>query len=216
MRKILPILITATVLLTPLYPIYAQGGATPEVDARIMPIQASGAGAFKSPLSDQVMARKEKMATRAAELKAKLARFKDKAKAKRVENLNNNLNTVNTNLTTAMQNNLQKISEALGKLKTRAAEAEATGKDISSIKDDIAAVESSWAAADAAVKAQMEKDYTVVVNTESTIKADAQSARNTLRTDLKVVHDSVVETRKSLVDAVKNALSLMRGGNNGQ
>lgn len=212
MRKILPLLITATVLLTPLYPVYAQPALPPGPPntATTSPALRPGLG---NALSDQVMARNERLATRAAELKAKLAKFKDKAKAQRLDAINNNLNTVNVNFISAMQNNLNRISEALTKLKTKATEAESAGKDVSSLKSDIVKVEAAWTAADTALKAQMEKDYTVTVNTESTIKADAQSARNTLRTDLKIVHDSIIAARQSLASAIKNALSSMGGTN---
>lgn len=150
---------------------------------------------------------KERIATKSAALKRQLARFRDKAKAAKVENLNENMNTVNANVTSALEKNLANISSALERLKAKAAEAQTAGKDVTALNSDIAEVESEWAQADEALKAQMAKDYTIEVNTENTIKTDVQTVRNTLRTDLKAVHTEVMEARQSLADAVKNALS---------
>lgn len=231
MKKVLPILIVATALLTPLYPVYAQ-----PTDA-MMPPSAGMPGSGNRPLvatapgrlmvpnpgmrgmdptmADKMADFKERLATRSAALKQKLAKFKDKAKATRVENINENLNTVNANVTSAMEKNLSDIQTALQKLKTKAAAAASEGKDITSLSSDIAKVETEWSEASDALNVQMAKDYTIAVTSESTVKTDAQNARNTLRTDLKSVHTAVKESRSALADAVSGAMSLL-GGNNGQ
>lgn len=232
-RQALLILIVATALLNPLYPVYAQSTTQP-AQSNLMappppqgqPLRATGSADLKMPgpgigngmlkMEDRIADLKERLATRSAALRQKLARFKDKAKATRVETINENLNTVNSNVTAALQKNLTNIETALGKLKTKAEEAEAAGKDVSSIKADITEVETQWKEASDALSAQMAKDYTIAVETESTVKADAQDARNTLRTDLKSVHTAVSEARKSLADAISNALSFMKGDSNGQ
>lgn len=215
MRKILPILLAITVYLTPLYPIYAQGPTSP-----IRPFKtASAAAAIKTSvmnkLEDRMMTLKDKMASRAAQLRTKLAKFKDQVKAKRVESINTNLNAINTNRTTQMQLVLKRISEILDKLKSKAAEAGSTGKDVTAINAAISDVEKQWGETDAALKAQTEKDYSIVVNSETTVKDDAGSARDSLRTDLKSVHTQIVGTRKSLAQAISAVLSLLQGGNNG-
>lgn len=210
MRKILPILVVATaVYLTPLYPVYAQAPvrsikpATPSgVMPQVMMQRAQG-------VSDQMMARKDEMASKAAELRLKLQKFKDKNKAKRVENINDNLNNVNTKVTGEMQANLTRISEVVTKLKTWIAEQEAAGKDVSALKTAVANIESQWTDVNIALTDQADNDYTVAVNSETTVKADAQTARNSLRTDLRSVHDKMISLRQSLV----NAFTSYKGAN---
>lgn len=232
MKKILPIVLaaavtTSTAYLTPLYPIYAQGPAMgpgvvdqpgyspgkPPTVSSLPPKTATSPGML-APKEEQMMQMqmkleemKERIATKSAALKKQLARFRDKAKAAKVENINTNLNNVNANVTSALEKNLANISAALEKLKAKAAEAQSAGKDASSLNSDIADVESQWSEADMALKAQMEKDYVITLNSESTVKNDIQTVRNTLRTDLKSVHTEVMEARNALADAVKNALS---------
>ena len=212
MRKILSILV-AVALLTPLYPVYAQTDtAAPSVKRITRPTTASAAAkleAAKERLEDKMENVRDKMATRAAQLKAKLAKFKDKAKANRVEAINNNLNTVNTRRTNQMQSALERISNVLNKLKTWVTEQEAAGKDVSALKQAITETEALWAQADAAVKDQADNDYTIEINTESTVKADARAARDSLHSDLKAVHDKLVSVRQTLA----GALSSWKGGN---
>ena len=235
MKKILPIVIATAAFLTPLYPVYAQSD-----DAMMAPPANTRPGsAMQGPVNNPLMATapgtlmmpnpaiggmdptkankladlKERLATRSAALKQKLARFKDKAKATRVENLNENLNTVNANVTSALEKNLSNIEMALQKLKVKAEEAESAGKDVTALKSDIVKVEGEWSEASDALNAQMAKDYTIAVNTESTVKADAEAARNTLRTDLKLTHSAIKEARDALANAVKNAISSMEGSN---
>ncbi len=217
MRKILPILIVATVLLTPLYPVYAQ--TTTPVKRIAKPNTASAAAKLdaarerledkKEAVAGRIDAIKDKMASRSAELKAKLAKFRDKTKAARVENINTNLNALNKRHTEQMSNSLTRISTVLTKLKTWVAEQEAAGKDVASLKSAISETEAAWTAADAAVKDQADNDYTIVVNTESTVRVDAQTARDTLRTDLKSVHDKLINVKQTLA----TALSSWKGGN---
>lgn len=232
MRKILPLLIAATVLsiaassayLTPLYPVYAQTNetATPSVKRILRPNVASRTANLKETAKERLEDKKEKLedrkeklenrlenvkerfATRSAALKEKLQKFKDKTKATRVEKINTNLNAINTRHATQMTNSLTKISQVLARLKTWVAEKEAAGTDVTDLKKVITDTEAAWATADAAVKDQADNDYTIEVNTESTVKTDAQDARNALRTDLKATHDKLVNVRQILSTALSS------------
>lgn len=234
MKKILPILIATAAFLTPLYPVYAQSDdsmMTPPANTRPgsamqgpanRPLMATAPGTLMVPnpglgmdptMASKMADLKERLATRSAALKQKLARFKDKAKATRVESISENLNTVNANVTSALEKNLSNIETSLQKLKAKAAAAASAGKDVTSLNSDIAKVEAEWSEASDALNTQITKDYTITVNSESTVKADAQAARNTLRTDLVATHTAIKEARDALANAVKNALSLMEGSN---
>jgi hypothetical protein len=163
-------------------------------------------------ISDQMLARKEQMASKAAELRLKLQKFKDRNKANKIENINENLNSVNLKATTQMQNTLKRISEVVTKLKNWVAEQEAAGKDMTAAKSAIADLEMKWTAAGSAIADQADNDYTVTVNTEATVKDDAKTARNTLRTDLKAVHSQIMSLKQGLM----SAFSSWKGMNNGQ
>lgn len=229
MKKILPFLLAAAVFLTPLYPVYAQtttNTATPTVKRIIRPAAASAAAGLKAVAQGRIEDRKEmvqgrieniqdRIASRAAELKTKLAKFKDKVKAGRVERINTNLNVINERRTSQMKSVLEQISKLLEKFKTKSAEAAASGKDTAPINAAILQVEAAIAEADAAIKAQAEKDYSIVVNTESTVRTDAQTARDSLRNDLKMLHDKMVSLRQSLANAISTAKSSLGGQTNG-
>ena len=166
-------------------------------------------------VEDRLASLKDRMASRAAELRKKLDKFRDKVKAGRVEAINNNLNTINSRRTSQMQEALQKIANVLERIKTKTAETGSAGKDVTAVNAAIATLETEWAQADAAIKAQADKDYSVVVNTESTVKADASSARDSLKTDLQATHTQLVEARQALAKALSTALSSISGGANG-
>lgn len=214
MKKLLPIflfLLAVTAYLTPLYPVYAQGPAF----APIRPNTASSAGTPKPMLyrMEKAMDKMEdKMASRSAALKAKLQKFRDKNKANKVEAINTNLATVNQNATSRMQNHLQQISSIVTKLKTWISEQEASGKDMSAAKNALTTLESDWSEAAASVSAQAGNDYTIAVNSETTVKDDAQASRNKLQNDLSAVHSQLMDLRTSL----GNILSSWKGQSNGQ
>ena len=222
MQKILPILLAATVYLSPLYPVYAQLPARPapalknaSAPAALRPGVAEAIENKMERIEDRMENLKDKMASRAAALKEKLAKFKDKTKANRLENINNNLNTVNDRRTNQMREALEKIASVLERIKAKTEEAAGAGKDVAAINAAIAEAESEWMEADVAVKSQAEKDYSIVVNTESTVKTDASSARDTLKADLNMAHTQLVEARQTLANALSTALSSIKGGNNG-
>lgn len=227
MRKVLPFLLATVVFLTPLYPVYAQTAtttATPLVKRITRPAVASTAAGLKEAAQGRIADRKEmiqgrieslrdRIASRAAELRTKLAKFKDKVKAGRVEKINTNLNVINERRTSQMKLVLDQMSKLLEKFKAKSTEAAGSGKDVSAINAAIVQVEAAIAETDGAIKAQAEKDYSIVVNTESTVKTDASTARDSLRSDLKAVHDQLVKTRQALADAIKTALSAFGGEN---
>lgn len=161
----------------------------------------------KENVENRISMVKEKMASREAAMKAKLATFKNKEKAQTAERVSTNLNTINKNQTTQMQNHLIKMSELLTKLENRVNQAKPDIKDPSAAKTAIANARANIASTSAAVTAQSEKDYTITITTESKIKADAQKARDSLKTDLMTVRKLVIDAKQS----VSNAIRIARG-----
>lgn len=214
MRKILPILLAISVYLTPLYPVYALTSATTSAKPRLDKALDKKEDRMDK-VGDKIDRIGDKIASRSAAFKEKLAKFKDKAKATRVENINTNLNKVNERRTTHMRNVLEKVSLVLEELKSKTADLASAGKDVSAVNDAISEVETQWAQADSTVNEQAGKNYSIEINTESTVKADASSARNSLRSDLKEAHLQVVETRKALASAIIAFQNSIEGGNSG-
>ncbi len=149
---------------------------------------------------------KEKMASREAELKTKLSKFKDQQKARIAERVNTNLNMINKNQTTKMQKNLAKMTTILDKLQTRVAQ----------ITPEITSARSSIATASSAVTAQAAKDYTITVTTESKIRADAMKTRDQLQKDLKATRALVIAAKQSVAKAISINMSAKEGTPSGQ
>lgn len=226
MKKILPILLVATALLVPLYPVYAQNSIKPRAASapgalkieRAMQIEENTLNREENMIQnkeERLQMLKDKIATRAAMLKEKLAKFKDKAKAQRVENINSSLYKVDQNQTAYIQQILTKLSQMLERAKNLSLEAAAAGQDVTTLNEAINNAQTAWNQANDANTAQMENDYTIAVNTETTVAADAKAARNSLHTDLKSVREKVKAARKALVD-VFNTAKALKGANNGQ
>lgn len=217
MNKFLPAIIVLTVLLTPMYPIYAQGTST--TPARNTKSSTSSAKPVMEKIEkagqkmeNTILKMENKLASREAELKNKLLKFKNRTKATRVENINSNLSEVNSKATDRMQGSLDKMASLVAKLKTWIAEQESAGKDMSSAKSDLMDLESQWEAASALVSAQAQNDYTVAVTTETAVKADVQTVRDQLHADLKAVNTKLV----SIKQGISGLLGSWKGQSNGQ
>lgn len=152
----------------------------------------------------------EKYASRAAELKTKLANFKDKTKATRVEQINKELNNVNQKQTQAMSKQLLQMTTILGKIQTKANQSTDSAK-LSLVTSDVTTANDAIAAAQVIVDTQSKKQYVVQVGTEATVKADAIKERDLLKTDLKTTEQSVKSARDAVIKTYKDLGSF--GGN---
>lgn len=228
MKFLLPLLLAAAVLgvaassayLTPLYPVYAQntaGSSNAISPARLKQIAKDKALNVMEATKEARMGDfKEKMASRAAELRKKLDKFKDQLKAQRVLKINENLNKINQSRSQAFLRHHTKLSGLLTKIEDRLNEASGQGKDMTEAKSALSHARTDLDKAKAAIDAQLAKDYTLEATSEAAIKTEAQAARNQLFSDLKAVHELIVSARKSLAEAVSTAVSSMGGVKNGQ
>lgn len=219
MKKLLPILIlpiflVTTLYLTPLYPVYAKDAtsSTPRSlknSEKLALIEASRDGKLQGI--------REKVASRAALLREKLATFRDRVKANRVQNINDILARINKVRTDAMLRHYDRMVEILTKVEDRVNEASGNGKDMTAAKSSISQARSALNEAKIALDAQIDKDYTVNVSSESTVKADAMAQRQQLFSDLKSIHDLLVTARKVIAEAISQAMSSIKGvSDNGQ
>lgn len=130
----------------------------------------------------------EKMATREAALKEKLAKFKDQKKAQRVDKINAELNRINKQRTDQMLKFLDNAERILAKVPNGSSSAQA--------KIDEARV---------AVKAQAEKDYTITITSEAKVKDDAKLAHERLRTDLQALKKLITEAKQAVAKAIRGS-----------
>lgn len=130
----------------------------------------------------------EKMASREALLKEKLAKFKDLKKAQRVDKINAELARINQKRTAQMLKFLDNAERILGKIPSGSSSAQA--------KIDEARV---------AVKAQAEKDYTITITSEVKVKDDAKLAHEKLRTDLQALKKLITEAKQAVAKAIRGS-----------
>jgi hypothetical protein len=186
MKKLLTATILSALLLTQFSIALAQD-ATPSAKRTGTPVT----------VRQRIDDRKELIASRSAELKARLALFKDKRKAALAEKISTNLNKINERITTQMLEHLTQIAKVLAK---------AEAKD----EADPSVVEAKTAVTTAtdAVEAQQQKDYTISIATESAARASVKAKRDELHTDLMSVHDLIMEARKATATAIASTSSM--------
>ena len=97
------------------------------------------------------------------------------------------------------------MSEILTKLEKRVTENKPDIKDPAAAKTAIVSAKTQIASAEAAVGTQAEKDYTITINSETTVKVDAKTMRDALHTDLKAVRETVIAAKKAVANAIKEA-----------
>lgn len=182
--KYIAVLIALALALTLSYPAFAQITATPEGVTRKEKIQ-------------------DKIATREAALKTRLAAFKDKQKAQVVERINKSLNSINKKMTGQMLKHLERMASILTKLEARVNSAKPDVKNVTAAKEAIADAETAIDLATEAVSSQAEKDYTITVSSETKVKGDVQKVREQLHNDLKTVRQLVVEAKQAVAKAIR-------------
>lgn len=168
---------------------------------------ATPGGTRKESVQQRVEEVKEKLATREATLKAKLAKFRDKRKAEVIEKVSNALNRINENHTKMMVKFLDRASTILTKLEERVNRGSVDIKDVTAAKTAIASAKAAIASASAAVNTQAEKDYTLTITSERRVKADAQAARKLLHADLQAIRKQVIDAKQSVANAIRVAKS---------
>lgn len=207
-QKASAIIIGLLLLAISAYPVFAQVPlkATPPVNRFKTVGPASGPGVVRKPfIQEKIEDLKEKMASKTAVLKAKLAAFKDKRKAEIAERINTALNRINQIQTTQMQNHLNRMSLILNKLEARVNEGKPDIKDPTAAKTAITSARSVIATASAAVSAQAQKDYTIQVTSETKVKIDTKLQRDKLHADLLSVRKSVIDAKQAVANAIRIA-----------
>ncbi len=200
MRKLLPALVLATSLLVPSSSVFAETSPSPSVrlQEQLRIERQNIQDQIKSERAKLEMERKEMRASASA----KLREFKDKKKATLVERLSSQLNMLNQKHTEIMGRNVNRMTEILNKLQTKSSESSDSAR-LATNQQAIDSAKTAIAAAQAAVVAQQARDYTIVVSSEATAKADVQAKKEQLRSDIKQTQQQIVDARQALSVAIR-------------
>lgn len=208
-----------------IYPVYAQdytaSSSANTTDRVIKPVKKATALEIaqerKAKVAEKMDSLQDRFASRTAALRAKLQAFRDRIKAQRVERLNDNLNRLNTLRTGLMARHLSTMSNILDKVESRVNSSSSSATlNNSSVQSTISDARGAISKAKAAVDTQAKNDYTINISSESGVAKDAKVARDKLHADLKATHQLVVAARKAIENAIKTAVSTLKGSTNGQ
>lgn len=212
--KISAILILFSLILASVYPVWAKDATNPATTRRVDTKKM--VDERKQNALERRDALKDAIATRAAELKAKLQKFKDKVKASMVERINETFKRVNQNQTDQMRRHLDKMSAILTKLQTRVNETSSAGQDTSSANAAINDAKLTIASASSAVDSQASMDYTIKVSSESAAKSDTKLVRDKLHSDLQSARRLVIAAKQAVAQAIKTVAQTLKGVKYGQ
>lgn len=183
MKKLLSLLLILVFSLSIISPVLAESLPTGR--------QASKSGVIKREKIEEKRENiQEKMATREAALKEKLAKFKDQKKAQRVDKINAELARINKQRTDQMLKFLDNAERILGKVPSGSTSAQA--------KIDKAKV---------AVNLQADKDYTITATSEAKIKNEVKEAHQALKTDLQNLKKLITEAKQAVIRVIREAAS---------
>jgi hypothetical protein len=163
---------------------------------------ASSTAAFRAQVQQARQELQTKREEARTQLKAQLQVIKDDQKKAVVERLDQNINDLNAKFAEQWTNVLVKLDAYLATTTTQASAEAASGKDISAVTTAINSAQTAISAAKSAVEAQSQKNYTITVVSEQTLKANVSDTRNTLNTDLKSVRDLMLAAQQAVINAM--------------
>lgn len=161
----------------------------------------------KQTIQNKMDELKTRMASREAALRLKLQSFRDQKKATAAARISDNLNRINEKQTIQMLKYLDKMTKILNRLEDRVNRGTPDIKDAAKARVAISDARAKIASASAVVQAQTQKDYTIQVGSEKTVKSDAQKVRDQLRTDLMTVRKMVIGAKQAVANAIRVAKS---------
>lgn len=129
-------------------------------------------------------------------LQDRLGELSDQRKAALVERINTQLANLNQRLTSAWMHGLEQMSDIAARLGEKA--------DTPEEQAAVTSAQDAIAAAIEAVQAQAEKDYTLTINDETTLREDVMATKDQLKSDLRTVHGLIVEAHNALRAAAES------------
>lgn len=178
--------------------------------------------ATPEPLLDkQVRAQEriEKRASRAAELSAKRAEFREKLQTIRdqkkqvlVQRIDTKFSTINQKRTDRWVEVLEKLSSISARLDQKIASEEAAGKDVSTAQSALESANDAIATAQSTVSSQAGKEYTIEITSETGLKLAVGKVMSQLQTDLRATHKTVVDAKQAVMKAAREVKKLKGQG----
>lgn len=220
----------AILLMSPVVPVLAQAprGNTPPAPpanngfSGVRTMAATGSGTQLPPpppgqlrqgsASAKLNNMNGNVASREAQFKQKIGKFRNKNKATIAERVNTNLNQINAKRTQFFSMQLDKMSDILETAQGQVQLLSQNGTDTTAVDAAVSDAQTAIDNARIANTAQSQKDYTMIITSESQVKKDAQSSRDQLQNDLNNVQKLMVEARQSL-SSVISAFNSLKGGN---
>lgn len=146
---------------------------------------------------------KAKVEANRKELQVKLKTIKDERKRGIVETLADKFDKLNAGRVLHFGEVLDKLVAVLGRISARAAKAKTVGKDVAPVEAAVAAAQKVIDDARAAVKAQAEKVYKVVVTEETKLKDDLGKVRDAYQADVRAAEAKVKDAREAVHAAAR-------------
>lgn len=164
----------------------------------------------REEIKSTVQAKREELKTtievKREALKERLKVVRDEKKKQAVERIYTTLNAINERMTNHFLSVLDQVEDVLDRVQSRSEKAGANGLDISSAQAAIDEAVRAIEAARTAVREQAARSYSITVTDEATLRENAKSAREQLRSDLTAVKD-VVKAARDAVRAAAVALA---------
>ncbi|OGK38479.1 hypothetical protein A3F03_03235 [Candidatus Roizmanbacteria bacterium RIFCSPHIGHO2_12_FULL_41_11] len=154
---------------------------------------------------------KESYQLKKQEFETKLQEIKDEKKKQIVKRINNRISVVNKNRSERMIQVLEKLSTIIDRLTEKVNTAKNYDLDTSASEIAIANAKTAVIAAQTAVTTQAGKSYVVEIQTEETLKAMVGSDVSQLESDLKIVHQAVVDAKQAVSKAGEEVAKLGSG-----
>lgn len=124
--------------------------------------------------------------------------IKDEKKRDAIERVDTNLAAINKHYTTMLMTVLSKFEAILTRIIEKTHVLADGGTNTAAIDADITDAETAISEAKDAVTAQSQKDYTLSITSETTLKEVAVAMREQLHADLKVAKEAVQQAHKAV------------------
>lgn len=145
--------------------------------------------------------------------RAQIKTIRDERRQMLTERISDKTASSNARLTGRMDKALGHLREILNIVKARSVEFVAQGKDTTALDAAVISAESAIAAAQSAVDAQKEKEYTANITDELALRNTIGQMVSQFRQDIRAVHKLVVDARQAVAKAIMESAKL-RGEDN--
>ncbi|MFA5773315.1 MAG: hypothetical protein WC908_01415 [Candidatus Paceibacterota bacterium] len=146
---------------------------------------------FKNGIELNKEEAKIKIEAMKASFKESLNKIKDENKKISAEKIVETIQALNTKFTDQFSSKIDQIENVLVSIESRITKAESMGLDLSTVKTEVEKAKLAITDARSAVSAQSKKVYSVNVTSDSALKAEMKTLRDTFSKDIKALREVV-------------------------